>query len=109
MNNLLVLNPLLDGKKIIFWFPVEAMQNTYLMLCELGVRIDGFCTPYRRNYPIFMGKHVYSVMELLEQENYVLVMNAVFYDNFNTRYGDLGIPEENIFICNEIAKPIIRL
>lgn len=98
MNSLFTVNPELKNKKnIVLWYQSEKSQELFSMLSSQGIMIDGFCTQKKR-FPSFLGKKVYTVMELIEEGDYGLIIDIASYQRIIDSYKSYGLDDNRVFV-----------
>lgn len=109
MNNAFVINPKIkEHQQIFLWYQSERTQELFAILTSMGVRISGFCMDVKK-YPSFLGKKVHSVLSMIEEGDYALIINESSYGRVMERYGDLGLDEGRVFVWCDPKKETILL
>ena len=107
MKNCLSINPEVSKMRVkALWYNSEKTQALYTLLINIGVKIDAFCMEEVK-FDTFFGKKALSVFELIEEQEYALILPAELYDTVLGKYEAYGLERDRVYACVDAKKEII--
>lgn len=107
MKNLLAVNPEVSKARIrALWLEGSKAQELYALLVTLRFEFNAVCMP-EKNFDTFLAKRAFSVFELIEEQDYSLILPAEEYETVLNKYECYGLDRDKVFVWTEPRPEII--
>ena len=107
MKNLLAVNPEVSGMRIkALWFGGSKAQELYTLLINLRFEFDAFCLEEKK-FDTFLSKRALSVFELIEEQDYALILPVEEYETVLNQYECYGLDRDKVFAWTDPRPEII--
>lgn len=97
MKNLFAVNPEVSGMRIkALWYEGGKAQELYTLLINLRFEIDAFCMEEKK-FDTFLSKRALSVFDLIEEQDYALILPVEEYETVLNKYECYGLDRNKMF------------
>ncbi|MCM1100975.1 MAG: hypothetical protein NC398_06280 [Acetatifactor muris] len=107
MKNLLTVNPEVNNAQTkAMWYGGIKAQELYAMLINVRFEFDAFCME-EKEFDTFLSKRALSIFELIEEQDYALILSVEDYETVLDKYERYGLERDRVFVWTDPRLEII--